>query len=45
VQQPSLAGDHYLLDLVGALADREDLRVTVEAADRVPLDDRDGLCE
>ena len=33
-----LAGDHHLLDLVGALADREDLGVAVEAADRVLLD-------
>ena len=32
------ARDHHLLDLVGALADREDLRVAVEAADRVLLD-------
>ena len=30
--------DHHLLDLVGALADREDLGVAVEAADRVLLD-------
>src|SRR4051794_16421881 len=43
------AGDHHLLYLVGALADREDLRVPVEAADRVLLDvavaavDLDGL--
>src|SRR4051794_3564120 len=46
---PQGAGDHHLLDLVGALADREDLRVAVEAADRVLLDvavaavDLDGL--
>ena len=33
-----LAGYHHLLDLVGALADREDLGVAVEAADRVLLD-------
>src|SRR3712207_8159369 len=32
------ARDHHLLHLVGALADREDLRVAVEAADRVLLD-------
>src|SRR3712207_3273307 len=32
------AGDHHLLDLVGALADGEDLRVAVEAAHRVLLD-------
>src|SRR4051794_27582902 len=44
-----LPGDHHLLDLVGALADGEDLRVAVEAADRVLLDvavaavDLDGL--
>src|SRR5215207_3312038 len=41
--------DHHLLHLVGALADREDLGVAVEAADRVLLDvavaavDLDGL--
>ena len=41
--------DHEALDLVGALADREDLRVAVEAADGVLLDvavaavDLDGL--
>jgi hypothetical protein len=41
--------DHHLLDLVGALADGEDLRVAVEAAHRVLLDvavaavDLDGL--
>ena len=29
-----LSGDHHLLDLVGPLADGEDLRVAVEAADR-----------
>src|SRR5438874_10654202 len=33
-----LPGDHHLLDLVGPLADREDLCVSVEAADRVLLD-------
>src|ERR1700758_4497554 len=33
------AGDHHLLHLVGALADREDLRVAVEPADRVLLDE------
>ena len=44
-----LARDHHLLHLVGALADREDLGVAVEAADRVLLDvavaavDLDGL--
>ena len=32
------AGDDHLLDLVGPLADREDLRVAVHAADRVLLD-------
>src|SRR5918992_4338632 len=32
------AGDHHLLDLIGALADGEDLRVAVEAADGVLLD-------
>src|SRR5437763_1104631 len=32
------AGDDHLLDLVGALADREDLRVAVEAAHGVLLD-------
>src|SRR5450756_380712 len=32
-------GDHHLLDLVGALADREDLRVAIEAAHRVLLDE------
>ena len=32
------AGDDHLLDLVGALADRQDLRVAVEPADRVLLD-------
>src|SRR5260221_3216516 len=32
------ARDHHLLHLVGALADREDLRVAVEAADGVLLD-------
>src|SRR4051794_4500156 len=32
------AGDDHLLDLVGPLADREDLRVAVEAADGVLLD-------
>ena len=32
------ARDHHLLNLVGALADGEDLGVTVEAADRVLLD-------
>src|ERR1700722_10609695 len=31
-------GDHQLLDLVGSLADREDLRVAVEPADRILLD-------
>src|ERR687897_3916681 len=41
--------DHHLLHLVGALADREDLGVAVEAADGVLLDvavaavDLDGL--
>src|SRR6187549_2643516 len=34
-----LARDHHLLDLVGALADREDLGVAIEAADRVLLDE------
>ena len=33
-----MLGDHHLLHLVGALADREDLRVAVEAADRILLD-------
>src|SRR6185369_1173878 len=33
-----LARDHHLLHLVGALADREDLGVAVEAADGVLLD-------
>src|SRR6185436_21057785 len=43
------AGDDHLLDLVGALADGEDLRVAVVAAHRVLLDvavaavDLDGL--
>src|ERR1700742_1526111 len=43
------AGDDHLLHLVGALADGEDLRVAVHAADRVLLDvavaavDLDGL--
>src|SRR5215204_2068636 len=43
------AGDDHLLDLVGALADGEDLGVAVEAADGVLLDvavaavDLDGL--
>src|SRR5918996_1554425 len=32
------SGDHHLLDLVRALADREDLGVAVETADRVLLD-------
>src|ERR1700722_3358304 len=32
------ARDDHLLHLVGALADRQDLRVAVEAADRVLLD-------
>ena len=32
------ARDHHLLHLVGALADGEDLRVTVEPADGVLLD-------
>ena len=32
------AGDHHLLDLVGPLADRQDLRVAVHAADRILLD-------
>src|SRR5215212_746440 len=32
------AGDHHLLHLVGALADREDLGVAVEPAHRVLLD-------
>src|SRR5256885_10146424 len=32
------ARDDHLLDLVGALADRQDLRVAVEAAHRVLLD-------
>ena len=46
---PQRAGDHQLLDLVGPLADREDLRIAVEAADRILLDvavaavDLDGL--
>ena len=35
---PERPGDHHLLDLVGALADGEDLRVAVEAAHRVLLD-------
>ena len=35
---PERAGDHEPLDLVGSLADREDLRVPVEPADRVLLD-------
>src|SRR5437016_4896154 len=35
----SRAGADHLLDLVGALADREDLRVAVEAAHRVLLDE------
>jgi hypothetical protein len=30
--------DHHLLDLVGSLADRQDLRVAVEAADGIFLD-------
>src|SRR4051795_1078182 len=33
-----LARDHHLLDLVGALADGEDLGVAIEAADGVLLD-------
>src|SRR6478672_3651358 len=33
------AGDDHLLDLIGALADREDLRVAVEAAHGVLLDE------
>src|SRR6476661_10570907 len=33
------AGDDHLLDLVGALADREDLRVAIEAAYGVLLDE------
>src|SRR5581483_2416734 len=33
-----LAGDHHLLDLVGPLADREDLGVAIEAAHGVLLD-------
>src|SRR3982074_1772156 len=46
---PERAGDNHLLHLVGALADRQDLRVTVEAAHWVLLDvavpavDLDGL--
>src|ERR1700759_652301 len=35
---PERAGDDHLLHLVGALADGEDLRVPVHAADRVLLD-------
>ena len=35
---PERPRDHHLLHLVGPLADREDLRVAVEAADRVLLD-------
>src|SRR5918994_7451792 len=35
---PQRPRDHHLLHLVGALADREDLGVAVEAADRVLLD-------
>src|SRR5712691_1588814 len=44
-----LAGNNHLLHLVGALADREDLGVAIEAADRILLDvavaavDLDGL--
>src|SRR6201999_3675250 len=46
---PERPRDHHLLHLVGALADRQDLGVAVEAADRVLLDvavaavDLDGL--
>src|SRR6266581_4037456 len=36
--RPEGARDHHLLDLVGALADREDLGVAVEAAHRILLD-------
>src|SRR5579875_1163964 len=36
--RPEAPRDDHLLDLVGALADGEDLRVAVEAADRVLLD-------
>src|SRR4051812_22280420 len=36
--RPQTARDHHLLDLVGPLADREDLRVAVHPADRVFLD-------
>src|SRR3954454_12371719 len=36
--RPERAGDDHLLDLVRALADREDLRVAVEPADGVLLD-------
>src|ERR1700742_4057808 len=46
---PERPCDDHLLDLVGALADGQDLRVAVEAADRILLDvavaavDLDGL--
>src|SRR4029077_8246482 len=39
ISGPERAGDHHLLHLVGALADRQDLGVAVEAADRVLLDE------
>src|SRR4051794_32167628 len=37
--RPKRPCDHHLLNLIRALADREDLRVAVEAADRVLLDE------